>query len=62
MPRFDDHRFTLFTRDLARRQRRPRAYPNDPPRPDALEILCASRMPPSGDKPSAPALLEPRGR
>jgi hypothetical protein len=62
MPRFDDTRFTLFTRDLARRQRRPRAYPDAPPRPDALEILCASNVRAEGDKPSAPPLLEPRGR
>lgn len=36
----DDLRFSGFTRDLARRQRRPRAYPSAPVRSDALEQLC----------------------
>lgn len=37
----DDVRFSSFTRDLARRHRRPRSYPPPPPtRADALEQLC----------------------
>ena len=36
----DDLRFSTFTRDLARRHRRPRSYPPSPARPDALEQLC----------------------
>ena len=37
----DDFRFASFTRDLARRHRRPRSYPPPPPvRADALEQLC----------------------
>ncbi|MBX3204124.1 MAG: hypothetical protein KF764_03595 [Labilithrix sp.] len=37
----DDVRFSSFTRDLARRHRRPRSYPPPPPLPaDALEQLC----------------------
>lgn len=36
----DDVRFSSFTRDLARRQRRPRSFPQSPTRPDALEQLC----------------------
>ena len=36
----DDARFSSFTRDLARRQRRPRSFPRSPTRPDALEQLC----------------------
>jgi len=37
----DDVRFSSFTRDLARRHRRPRSYPPPPPSPaDALEQLC----------------------
>jgi len=36
----DDLRFSSFTRDLARRHRRPRSFPPCPARPDALEQLC----------------------
>jgi hypothetical protein len=36
----DDVRFSSFTRDLARRHRRPRSYPRSPARTDALEQLC----------------------
>ena len=36
----DDVRFSSFTRDLARRHRRPRSYPPPPTRADALEQLC----------------------
>ena len=37
----DDFRFASFTRDLARRHRRPRSYPPPPPvRAAALEQLC----------------------
>jgi hypothetical protein len=36
----DDVRFSGFTRDLARRHRRPRSYPPSPLRSDALEQLC----------------------
>jgi hypothetical protein len=37
----DDVRFSSFTRDLARRHRRPRSYPPPPPVvADALEQLC----------------------
>jgi len=36
----DDVRFSFFTRELARRQRRPRQYPTSPVRQDALEQLC----------------------
>ncbi len=36
----DDFRFASFTRDLARRHRRPRSYPPPPVRADALEQLC----------------------
>jgi len=37
----DDVRFSSFTRDLARRHRRPRSYPPPPStRADALEQLC----------------------
>lgn len=36
----DDARFSSFTRDLARRQRRPRSYPPAPMRQDVLEQLC----------------------
>ncbi len=37
----DDVRFSSFTRDLARRHRRPRSYPAPPTtRADALEQLC----------------------
>jgi hypothetical protein len=36
----DDVRFTSFTRDLARRHRRPRSFPVSPTRTDALEQLC----------------------
>ena len=36
----DDVRFSSFTRDLARRHRRPRSYPPAPTRADALEQLC----------------------
>jgi len=46
----DDTRFSSFTRDLARRHRRPRSYPAPPPfLADALEQLCGgSRVhPPS---------------
>jgi hypothetical protein len=47
----DDVRFRSFTRDLARRIRRPRAYPRPPARADVLEQLCGGTvvvpMPPS---------------
>jgi hypothetical protein len=36
----DDVRFSSFTRDLARRHRRPRSFPHSPVRNDALEQLC----------------------
>ena len=37
----DDARFASFTRDLARRHRRPRSYPPPPSvMADALEQLC----------------------
>lgn len=37
----DDARFSSFTRDLARRHRRPRSYPPPPSvMADALEQLC----------------------
>jgi len=46
----DDARFASFTRDLARRQRRPRSYPPPPSvLSDALEQLCGGgtvTMPP----------------
>lgn len=44
----DDMRFSSFTRDLARRIRRPRSYPTPPPfLHDALEQLCGGlRVPP----------------
>jgi len=46
----DDTRFASFTRDLARRQRRPRSYPAPPSViSDALEQLCGGgtvTMPP----------------
>lgn len=41
----DDVRFSTFTRDLARRQRRPRSYPASPARADALEQLCGGTTP-----------------
>ena len=46
----DDMRFSSFTRDLARRHRRPRSYPPPPARADALEQLCGGGtmvLPPS---------------
>jgi hypothetical protein len=36
----DDVRFSSFTRDLARRHRRPRSYPAPMVQGDALEQLC----------------------
>lgn len=36
----DDVRFSVFTRDLARRHRRPRSYPRIPATTDCLEQLC----------------------
>lgn len=36
----DDVRFSAFTRDLARRHRRPRSYPKTPATTDCLEQLC----------------------
>jgi hypothetical protein len=36
----DDVRFSSFTRDLARRHRRPRSYPMPPVKQDVLEQLC----------------------
>jgi hypothetical protein len=42
----DDVRFASFTRDLARRHRRPRSYPPPPALPaDALEQLCGGVVP-----------------
>lgn len=40
----DDVRFSNFTRDLARRHRRPRAYAPPPPPADALEQLCGGGL------------------
>jgi hypothetical protein len=42
MARHDDLRFLAFTRDLARRQRRPRLYPAPPAPTDVLEQLCGA--------------------
>jgi len=56
----DDARFSSFTRDLARRQRRPRSFPPSPTRADALEQLCGGGavVPPTPEaSPSAPATL-----
>lgn len=36
----DDVRFSVFTRALARRQRRPRSFPAIPATTDCLEQLC----------------------
>ena len=49
----DDVRFSSFTRDLARRHRRPRSYPPPPARQDVLEQLCGGS---SVSLPSAPSL------
>lgn len=57
MPNHDDIRFSSFTRDLARRHRRPRSYPPSPTRQDVLEMLCGgldATIPPS--IPSLPPL------
>lgn len=43
----DDVRFSSFTRDLARRHRRPRSYPPAPVRADALEQLCGGSIVPT---------------
>ncbi|MBX3215901.1 MAG: hypothetical protein KF850_27930 [Labilithrix sp.] len=43
----DDVRFSSFTRDLARRHRRPRSYPPAPVRADALEQLCGGSIVPA---------------
>ncbi|MBX3231127.1 MAG: hypothetical protein KIT84_37320 [Labilithrix sp.] len=41
----DDARFASFTRDLARRHRRPRSYPPPPSvLADALEQLCGGSV------------------
>jgi hypothetical protein len=41
----DDVRFAAFTRDLARRHRRPRSYPPPPSvMADALEQLCGGSL------------------
>jgi hypothetical protein len=45
----DDVRFSGFTRDLARRHRRPRSYPPSPVRSDALEQLCGGSVAYSAD-------------
>jgi hypothetical protein len=55
----DDVRFASFTRDLARRHRRPRSYPPPPSvMADALEQLCGGStvVVPVADAFSLPAL------
>lgn len=53
----DDVRFASFTRDLARRHRRPRSYPPPPPMPqDVLEQLCGGGDVPLFSAPSVPSL------
>ena len=48
----DDVRFSSFTRDLARRHRRPRSYPPSPIRSDALEQLCGGATISGSDLPA----------
>lgn len=55
MPDHDDVRFSFFTRDLARRMRRPRQYPTSPASSDALEQLCGGVSP---DEPPASVRME----
>jgi hypothetical protein len=54
----DDVRFTSFTRDLARRHRRPRSFPPSPIRSDALEQLCGGGKVPVAPPSSLYALAE----
>lgn len=53
----DDVRFSFFTRDLARRQRRPRMFPTSPVRTDALEQLCGGGTMEEEERPSVRMLL-----
>lgn len=57
----DDARFSSFTRDLARRHRRPRSYPPPPSvMADALEQLCGgSHAVVPTAYPSLPTLEDP---
>ncbi len=53
----DDVRFSFFTRDLARRQRRPRQFPTSPLRHGALEQLCGGSSVDESGPPSVRMLL-----